>query len=56
MDEDLVGGERADRNLIPEQAKSAAYRIAEEALTNVVKHANVTNVSVRLEAPSGGWF
>ena len=42
--------------MIPEQAKLAAYRIAEEALTNVVKHANATNVSVRLEASSGGWF
>jgi signal transduction histidine kinase len=56
LDEDLVRRERADRNLIPEQAKLAAYRIAEEALTNVVKHANATNVSVRLEASSGGWF
>ena len=56
LDEDLVRRDMADRNLILEQAKSAAYRIAEEALTNVVKHANVTNVSVRLEAPSGGRF
>ena len=56
LDEDLVRREMADRNLILEQAKSAAYRIAEEALTNVVKHANETNVSVRLESPSGGWF
>jgi len=33
LDQDLVRRERADRNLIPEQAKLAAYRIAEEALT-----------------------
>ena len=56
LDQELVLKARADWSLIPEQAKLAAYRIAEEALTNVVKHANVTNVSVRLEAPSGGWF
>ena len=56
LEEGLVRRERADGNLIPEQAKSAAYRIAEEALTNVVKHANASNVSVRLEATSGGWF
>ncbi len=56
LDQDLVRKERADRNLIPEQAKLAAYRIAEEALTNVVKHANASKVSVRLETPFGGWF
>ena len=56
LDEELVRKERADRSLIPEQAKLAAYRIAEEALTNVVKHANASKVSVRLETPFGGWF
>ena len=56
LDQELVRKERADRSLIPEQAKLAAYRIAEEALTNVVKHANASKVSVRLETPSGGWF
>ena len=25
-------------------------------MTNVVKHANVSKVSVRLETPFGGWF
>ena len=56
LDQDLVCRERADRNLIPEQAKLAAYRIAEEALTNVVKHANASKVSVQLETSSVGWF
>ena len=56
LDQELVRKERADRNLIPEQAKLAAYRIAEEALTNVVKHANASKVSVRLETPFTGWF
>ena len=56
LDQELVRKERADRNLIPEQAKLAAYRIAEEALTNVVKHANASKFSVRLETPFTGWF
>ena len=56
LDQELGRKERADRSLIPEQAKLAAYRIAEEALTNVVKHANASKVSVRLETPFGGWF
>ena len=56
LDQELVLKERADRSLIPEQAKLAAYRIAEEALTNVVKHANASKVSVRLETPFAGWF
>ena len=56
LDQELARKQRADRSLIPEQAKLAAYRIAEEALTNVVKHANASKVSVRLETPFGGWF
>ena len=56
LDQELARKERADWSLIPEQAKLAAYRIAEEALTNVVKHANASKVSVRLETPFGGWF
>ena len=56
LDQELVRKERADRSLIPEQAKLAAYRIAEEALTNMVKHANASKISVRLETPFGGWF
>ena len=56
LDEELVRMERADRNLIPEQAKLAAYRIAEEALTNVAKHANASKVIVRLSMPSEGWL
>ena len=45
LDERVVSEERADRNLIPDQARLAAYRIAEEALTNVVKHADATSVT-----------
>ena len=54
--EDLVLQERANRNFIPEPAKLAAYRIAEEALTNVVKHSEASKVTVQLEMPSEGWL
>ena len=40
LDEELARKERDDRSLIQDQVKLSAYRIAEEALTNVVKHAN----------------
>lgn len=56
LDQELVRKERADRGLIPEQAKLAAYRIAEEALTNVVKHAKASKVTVCLDMPFGGWI
>ena len=52
LDEELARQEKSDRNLIPEQAKLAAYRIAEEALTNVAKHAGASKVKVRLDRPS----
>ena len=49
LDEELVKQEQADRNFIPEQVALAAYRIAEEALTNVVEHAKASKVTVRLD-------
>ena len=38
LDPDLVQRERVDSNLIPERVRLSAYRIAENALANVVKH------------------
>ncbi len=38
LDPDLVQRERVDSNLIPERVRLSAYRIAENALANVIKH------------------
>ena len=56
LDEELVRREKADRNAVPEQVKLAVYRIAEEALTNVVKYAKAGKATVRLDASREGWL
>lgn len=54
LDPGLAQRERADRNLVAESVRLALYRIAEEALTNVLKHAQAKKVMVRLEVlPQG---
>ncbi|MGA2797975.1 MAG: response regulator [Thermoguttaceae bacterium] len=56
LDEELARQEKANRDLLPEQVGLAIYRIAEEALTNVVKHAKAGKVTVRLDPPRVGWL
>ncbi len=56
LDEQLIRREKADRELTTEQTRLAVYRIAEEALANVVKHAKASSVTVGLELSSEGWL
>jgi PAS domain S-box-containing protein len=56
LDEELVQHERADPKLIPEQVRLAAYRIAEEALTNAVKNAKASRITMALGLSSQGWL
>lgn len=46
MDEDFEQLERKNRQLIPEMSRLAFYRITEEALTNILKHAKATKVFI----------
>jgi len=52
LDEGLIQKEKANPGLISEQNKLAVYRIAEEALTNVVKHAKTAAVVIELRQTS----
>jgi signal transduction histidine kinase len=56
LDEKLVREEKAGCNPVPEPVGLAVYRIAEEALANVVRHAKAGKVSVRLDQPRAGWL
>ncbi len=56
LDEEFVRQERADPKLIPEQVRLAAYRIAEEALTNAVKNAKANRITIALGLSSQGWL
>ena len=54
LDTSLVREETANRDLVPEEVRLAAYRIAEEAITNVVKHAKASKATIELELPEEG--
>jgi signal transduction histidine kinase len=49
-----VSFQSCDEPDLPLPVKEAAYRIAQEALTNVVKHSQATRVSVTLSAAGNG--
>lgn len=51
IDAGLERLERHDRDAIPEPVRLAAYRIAEEAMANVIKHARASILLVRLDLP-----
>lgn len=56
FDGELANQERENRSLIQDQVKLSAYRIAEEALTNVVKHANAKKAVLELGFGLRGQF
>ncbi len=53
LDEELVAREKLAAGLIPEQVRLSAYRVAEEAFTNVLKHADATTVWLKLSQTNG---
>lgn len=56
LDEELMRQERNDRALIPEQVRLAVYRITEDALTNIVKHAKASSVAIELKSYPDEWL
>ena len=56
LDEELVKRERSEGSFIPEEVRLAAYRIAEEALTNAIEHAKASKVTVRLDLVRPNWI
>ena len=53
---ELKRKERANRGFIMERVRLAAYRIAEEAINNVIKHAKASRVVIKLAFQSEGWI
>jgi two-component system NarL family sensor kinase len=43
------------RNLLPQDAKTALYRVTQEALTNIERHANATHVEIEFKMEKD-WF
>ncbi len=56
LDEELMRQERLNPQLISERVRLAAYRIAEEALTNVVKHTKASKITMGLKLLPKEWL
>jgi PAS domain S-box-containing protein len=56
FDEELTRREKSTPQLIQEHVRLAAYRIAEEALTNVVKHTKASKVNIKLKLLPEEWL
>ena len=54
LEEGLREQERSDHNLVPEPVRLTAYRIVEEAVSNVVKYAQATQVTIAVDTPAEG--
>jgi signal transduction histidine kinase len=55
-DEVLENEVGVDPHLLPEPVRLAAYRIVEEALTNVIEHTKASKATVRLDSSREGWL
>jgi PAS domain S-box-containing protein len=51
--EDIRSRDAAERDFIPLASRLAAYRIAEDALTNVIKHSETNAATIALELQGG---
>ena len=56
LDEQLVTGERTDPRTVAEPLRLAAYRIAEQALSQMAAHAKPSKITVRLDTSRDGWL
>lgn len=56
LDKELANRERTDNKFILEQSRLAAYRIAEEAMINISKHAKASKVRIEIKQQSNEWF
>ena len=56
LDEEIAKREKDAPASVPELVKLAAYRIAEEALTNAAEHARAGHATVRLDTSRAGWL
>ena len=52
IDERLQRSERSDRNYIPYDIRLGCYRVAEEAVTNLLKHSAASEVHITLARES----
>ncbi|MCI0441314.1 MAG: ATP-binding protein [Chloroflexi bacterium] len=52
--DEVAGMEPGEGSKIPLNVRLGFYRVAEEAMGNVIKHARATQISVKLCVPEGG--
>jgi signal transduction histidine kinase len=53
---EIAASERGNSNYIPEKVRLTAYRVAEEAMTNAIKHASASKILVSLGSTAAGWL
>ena len=56
LDRYISTHEKTNSDIVPEPVRLSAYRVAEEALTNTLKHARADRVTITLNRPSQDWL